>query len=185
MSLSTQADIQGIVEYKDQLDRILSTNPAFANRVRTITRSVLKRATAEGSAAMATAMPGSIHAACKAVRYTVYKRILGGNINILDRRNGSISPRLIAPTPTLVPGQRGGNRITRSDRTASLLSYYGKDRGFILRFLNSGTDTRTSRFGNRGSLSATNIFPDHVNMDRAAEWLSDLIDEEIAKTLQQ
>ena len=183
MSIIPTIENTGIVEQKDQLERILSTNPEFAERIRSITRSVMQRAAAEGRRYLQGQIPGSTRKSYMAVRYAVYKRILGGNVNILNRRNGAVQMVAFNPPRTLVPGQRGGNRIPRSQRTDDLNGYYGKDRGFILRFLNNGTQPRRSSHGNRGSIAPRNFFVNAVNMDRAAEWLSTMIDEEIQKSL--
>lgn len=51
------------------------------------------------------------------------------------------------------PHQRGGNRLPRSRRTEMLQNYGPRDRGFILRWLESGTSSRKSRYGNRGSIA--------------------------------
>ena len=119
----------------------------------------------------------------QAVRTTVYNKILGGNINILNgkKAHGSNSYR---PMRKLTPGQRGGNRRPRSQRTMEIQEYAPLDRGFILRFVNSGTKTRvigfrntlrsnrnryeqtvtrvhsgdTARTGNRGSIDPRNWF---------------------------
>jgi hypothetical protein len=66
-------------------------------------------------------------------------------------------------------------------RTEQVMSYQGADRGFILRFLNAGTDQRQTRFGNRGSISPRNFFANSSQpaMQKAAEQLSTLIDEMI------
>jgi hypothetical protein len=37
-------------------------------------------------------------------------------------------------------------------------SYHGTDRGFILRFINAGTDERETRYGVRGSLRTRDWF---------------------------
>lgn len=84
-----------------------------------------------------------------AIRTSVYKKILGGNINILNgkKAHGSTSYQ---PPRTLQPHQRGGNRRLRGERTKQLMSYAGADRGFVLRFLNSGTKTRYAGYGRNG-----------------------------------
>ena len=121
--------------------------------------------------------------AIKAIRTSVYEKVLGGNINILNgkKAHGSNS---YEPPRKLTPGQRGGNRRSRSGRTQQIMSYAPLDRGFILRFVNSGTKTRVigfrntikgnrsryesltsrihsgdkSRTGNRGAIAARNWF---------------------------
>lgn len=65
------------------------------------------------------------------------------------------------------------------------MHYAGPDRGFILRFVNAGTNKRTTMYGNRGSLSACNFFGNrsHQEMRNAADNLSRLIDELIKQEL--
>ena len=117
--------------------------------------------------------------AYKAVRYAVYKRIFGGQVNILQSRKAH-SPNSYEPQRKLREGQRGGNRRLRSKRTDKVMHYEGMDRGFILRFLNNGTQQRAierlveykragggskfkwvsdaSKYGNRGSIASRNWF---------------------------
>lgn len=94
----------------------------------------------------------------QAVRRVVYKKILGGNINILNRHTASgtksnyEAPRKVYPG---MKGHRGGNRRLRSQRTQDILDYGPLDRGFILRMVNSGTNPRyangrNGKWGKRG-----------------------------------
>ncbi len=145
--------------------------------------------------------------AIKSIRTSVYKKVLGGNINILNgkKAHGSNS---YEPPRTLTPGQRGGNRRKRSERTRQIMGYAPLDRGFILRFVNSGTKTRvigfrntlkgnrsrydslatrihsgeTSRTGNRGSIAARNWFMSSAesSMANAAANIAEMIAIEAA-----
>ena len=105
---------------------------------------------------------GDPRGSAKAVKRYVARKYLGGVVSIL---NGDVSggvsnyeaPRKVYPGPG---GQRGGNRMLRSQRTQEILNYAGVDRGFILRFVNSGTNPRYSGGGRvelRGA-SARNFF---------------------------
>ena len=85
--------------------------------------------------------------AIKSIRTTVYKKVLGGNINIMNGKKAHGSNNY-EPPRTLTPGQRGGNRRSRSGRTQQIMGYAPLDRGFILRFVNSGTKTRVIGFRN-------------------------------------
>ena len=134
--------------------------------------------------------------AYKAVRYAVYRKIFGGQVNILSPRNAKLGS-LYEPPRKLQPHQRGGNRRTRSDRTTELMSYFGKDRAFVLRFLNAGTRVRYNGGRNgsteeqyntfiahhegswhRGSISARNWFggASHAALEKASQDMQDLID---------
>mgnify|MGYP006974590910 CR=1 FL=1 len=107
-------------------------------------------------------------------------------MNILSPRtrgNGTnyVRPRKLDQNPN----QRGGNRTKRNPRTIQIDSYQGKDRGFILRFLNQGTSDRESRIGNRGSITARHFFADSSQkaMEKAAEQLDALIEDLIKKEI--
>lgn len=115
--------------------------------------------------------------ASSAVLRRMYKDTLAGNINIATnnkrfnyrKRNyepGKIKPRYV------------------SERTKKLNEYYGPDRGFVLRFLEGGTDVRTATsygptgrgsrasYGGRGSIGARSFFgPAESDMRQAAEQL--------------
>jgi hypothetical protein len=140
----------------------------------------------------------------KSIRTSVYEKVLGGNINILNgkKAHGSNS---YEPPRKLSPGQRGGNRRSRSGRTQQIMGYAPLDRGFILRFVNSGTKTRVigfrntikgnrarydslvtrihsgdkSRTGNRGSIAARNWFGPRSTQElqNAAANLDKMIDD--------
>ena len=122
----------------------------------------------------------------------VYRRIFGGQVNILQsRRAGAM--RLFEPPRkgTSDPRGRGGNRVVRQERTTTIMSYQGKDRGFILRFLNGGTDVRSihsmggrdlvnaPKGGNRGSIAPRNWFGQRSQqeMEQAAQQLDKMIDD--------
>ena len=113
--------------------------------------------------------------AAKAVKYSVYKKLFGGNISILAKRRASSTRATLNRERTLDPRKPGGNRRRRSARTEQLESYYGSDRGFVLRFLNAGTKARKIAFkengkrkrdkwsehpntGNRGVITGNNMF---------------------------
>ena len=134
--------VEGLQELSQKLDRLLLSNPDMEKKVQTIIGKALSKAKKHVSAAVAAKIENDPRQAYKAVRRTVYRRILGGNINILARKRAG-SAGNYTPTRTLKSGQRGGNRRSRNERTMRMESYFGEDRGFILRFLNSGTEGRT------------------------------------------
>lgn len=95
--------------------------------------------------------------AYKGVRMVKYKRIMGGNINILSPRKGS----------TYVVGSESArirNRF-RSERSKMMAGYAGPSRSFVLRFIEGGTVQRTAGTkysskggsGNRGAITARNF----------------------------
>jgi hypothetical protein len=143
----------------------------------------------------------------RAIRTTVYEKILGGNINILTGKTAHGGGGY-EPPRTLTPGQRGGNRRKRSERTKQIMAYGPMDRGFILRFVNSGTKTRVIGFrntvkanrsayekrvtrinrgekshtGNRGSIAPRNWFMRSAEsaLGNASQMIADLIEIEAA-----
>ena len=163
-----------------QLESMQISNRTFEKTLQTLIVKVLKQARSNLSKKAKMTMSKDPRHAYLAVKHMVYKRILGGNVSILDkRRHGKMLP--VSPKPKRY--ERGGNRIPRSKRTEELLSYYGADRGFILRFLNSGTAERNNSFGRRGRIAPRNWFSSSAKaeMDAAAAELAKLIDNEISK----
>jgi hypothetical protein len=121
----------------------------------------------------------------------VYKKILGGNVNILNMRKKAGKPTNYEPPRKLQPHQRGGNRVPRSTRTNTVMHYGPHDRQWILRFINSGTGERTAGTrggrlsGNRGSIAARNFFrgAGERALAQAADNLATLIDTELEAML--
>lgn len=128
--------VTGLAELGKKLDAMLTTNPEMEKRIRRIIGRGMKQMKTWMTKQAADKMDNDPRQAYKAVRYMVYRRILGGNVNILQRRKAGAAGSY---TPQRHPSSgRGGNRMKRSDRTASLEGYQGSDRGFILRFINAG-----------------------------------------------
>ena len=195
------------LEQKQVLEQALSTNPKTQKALQKLIRKALLEARRDLSAYIKTKLENDDpRGAARAVRSSVYRKILGGNINILNGRKAH-GTNSYEPPRTLRPGQRGGNRMERSKRTNTVMHYAGEDRGFILRFVNSGTqqrgtkrlmeykrkgdtskfrwEARSNEYGNRGRISARNFFSSgaHASLQKATEYLSDLIDEELEKML--
>ena len=196
-----------ILEQQKVLEAALSTNPKTQKVLQKLIRKALMEARASLSDYIKTKLANDDpRGAARAVRTTVYKKILGGNINILDPRKAhGISN--YEPPRTLRPGQRGGNRRPRSKRTNTVMHYEGEDRAFILRFVNSGTKQRAierlmefkrasggskfkwvqdaSKYGNRGSIAPRNFFRSGAEprLKRAVDYLTDMIDEELEAML--
>ena len=193
--------INGLDAFEKKIKEIETTNPGFEKRLRGVIRKVLGEARANLSkdAASGLQMKSDPRKAYKAVRYAVYKRLFGGQVNILQSRKAG-AMNLYEP-PRKGSSGRGGNRTTRSKRTEDIMSYQGKDRGFILRFLNQGTGDRAihsmgnralqtgsvsilktkSIGGNRGSISARNWFggASQKELERVADKIQELIDKVI------
>jgi len=169
------------IENNSNLERLLISHPEMEKKVRGIVRQVIRGAQ---DGVQRAAMPLSTKQAYEAVRKAVYKKVLGGNINIVSsrRKSGKVTP-LPPESQRKKSNLRGGNRMARSQRTIDLLTYAGADRGFILRFLNEGTNTRTSRFGNRGAIAARHWFGrmSQTELEHAAEQFELLLDALIDK----
>ena len=133
--------VEGLQEQIKQLDSLLASNPEMEAKMRRVISRVLVKAQKQMQKHLSNEIIHDPRHAAKAVRKAVYRRILGGNINILNKRRAG-TPGTYTPTRTLRSGQRGGNRMARSERTMRMESYTGDDRGFVIRFLNSGTDAR-------------------------------------------
>ena len=115
--------------------------------------------------------------ASSAVLRRMYKDEFAGNINIASPR-GRISSR----TRNYQPGWLKQRYV--SDRTRKINEYFGPDRGFILRFLEFGTDVRTAKsfgptgrgstatWGARGNISPRGFFHTmQSDMEQAAQQL--------------
>lgn len=178
-------EISGFVENIELFGHLLTTDTDLAASFRKIIRKVLSEARGKTSKDLKNFIENDPRAAYKAVRHVVYKRIFGGNVNILKKRKAGAKYQLIRPRK-LKEGQRGGNRRPRIDDDRNRLDkYYGADRGFILRFLSSGTKHRETRFGNRGAIPQKDIFA-HVatwHVEQAVAEIAENINEYINKQI--
>ena len=195
-----------ISNQEQNLRAAMSTDPKMRKVIQQHIREALFAARREVMSALP-ADNGDPRQSRRAIRTTVYEKILGGNINILTgkKAHGGGS---YEPPRTLTPGQRGGNRRPRSERTKQIMGYGPLDRGFILRFVNSGTKTRVigfrntqksnrskyearvyrisrgdkARTGNRGSIAPRNWFMSSAEsaLSDAAQMIADLIEIEAA-----
>ena len=190
------------------LAALVVDSPETRKKIRKIITAELRKARNTTSRDTKSILPNDPRKAYTAVRYTVWKKALGGNISILSRKKAGARYELVR-TPTLDTTRPGGNRRRRSQRTQDMQTYYGKDRGFILRWLNEGTDGRHIQFtpkgsranvnkgsrggdpskygktvntGDRGSINARYFFMASASttIDIAAEHIGKMIDEELA-----
>jgi hypothetical protein len=200
--------VDGIVKQKQELEALMMSNPAMEKQVQKLIRKVLMAARREVAKAASGKMKSDPRKAYKAVKTAVYRRILGGSVSILNKRGTKFDH--YEPPRTLRPGQRGGNRRPRSQRSDNLLHYAGDSRAFVLRFLNAGTNARYIQFtgdsnrsrvnrgsqggtkygktintGRRGNIAPRNFFgsSSHRAMQKAADQLSILIDQMIQKVI--
>lgn len=175
-------EVQGFDETNIKLGALMTSDPSFAQNFKKLLRIVLREARNKLSRDVKAYMKSDPRRASRAVKYALYKRIFGGNISILGKRGGTAGrASTYEPPRKLREGQRGGNRIKRVATNNRLAKYYGADRGFVLRFINAGTSSRESRYGNRGRIGATGWFGNMApwHMDTAAAEVADAITEYI------
>lgn len=191
MYMADNVEIDGLVKEQKALEALMMSNPEMEKRVQKLVRQVLMTVRKAVAQQAKGAMKSDPRQAYKAVKSAVYRRILGGNVSLLNKRHtgtrGPVPPVVHKlETKTNSKGNhRGGNRMPRSRRTEDLLTYQGADRGFILRFLNQGTSDRESRIGNRGAIAPRNFFATSSQkaIEQAAEQLERLIEELIKKEI--
>ena len=181
------------LQQKKMLESALSSNPKTQKVLQKLIRKSLMDIRPSLVAAARSSMMSDPRGAAQGIRSAVYKKILGGQVNILNMRRRAGKPISYEPPRKLDsnPHQRGGNRVVRSKRTDDSLHYGPHDRQWILRFINSGTVSRTAGTrggrlsGNRGSITARNFFGSAAMsaLTRAAENLATMIDTELEAML--
>lgn len=178
-------EIRGIEERIRQFQNLATDNPVMGQRIREAIKATLRivQKQLQSEASTGLDMKSDPRKAYKAVRMAVYRKIFGGQVNILSKRKVG-AMHFYAPPRKLddSPNQRGGNRRKRSERTTTMMSYQGSDRGMILRWLNDGTyksNPRVTRYGSRGSIARRGWFgqASHADMELAAERLDKIIDD--------
>jgi hypothetical protein len=160
-------------------------NPDTRKRIRKIIREELKDAAKRLREDAKYEMDEDPRKAFLAVKSSIYRKILGGNVSILNPRKAGARYQLVRPRKLdQNPRQHGGNRRKRSERTNTIDSYFGKDRAFILRFVNNGTNDRQTRYGNRGRISVPGNWVPNMGqkeLELAAENLANIMEEELAE----
>lgn len=186
--IGLEFDNTATVRQKAALEAMLVSNPDTASAMRKLISQEVSKARAAVAQAASGALKNDPREAWKAVRRSVYKSILGGQVNILNQKGAALGSNGYRPARKLDsnPHQRGGNRRKRSAETDRIDGYVGKDRGFILRFVNSGTAERQTRYGRRGSITARNWFPNIAQreLEAAAERLAVAIDRELVRIME-
>lgn len=153
-------EVIGFKEADHRLGELMTTDPYMARKIKTFIRKALKEAKKDLSADAKKYLKSDPRRAARAVKFAVYKAMFGGNLSILQKGRGTAGARYkLIREKKLQPGQRGGNRRPYvEDARNRLETYYGADRGFILRFIASGTEERHTRYGNRGHIRQTDWF---------------------------
>ena len=182
-----------VLEQKQVLEQALSTNPKTQKALQKLIRKAIMDVRKDAVSAVGRALNSDPRGAAHGIRTAVYKKILGGNLNILNMRRKAGKPTTYEPPRKLQPHQRGGNRVPRGARTNTVMHYGPHDRGWILRIINSGTingdrtaGTRGGRLsGNRGSIAARNFFRGAAEpaLQKAVNNLAMMIDTELVNIL--
>lgn len=180
-----------VMQQSQMLEQALSTNPKTKKALQKLIDQALKEVRPEVIAKIRSSLCSDPRAAAYGLRRIVYKKVLGGDLNILDRKKKAGSPNNYEPPRRLREGQRGGNRVPRGRRTDQVMHYGPIDRQWILRMVNSGTRKRTAGtrdgrlHGNRGAIAPRNFFVSAASpsMQRATAILSQLIDDELEAIL--
>lgn len=180
-----------VMQQSQVLEQVLSTNPKTQKALQKLIRKALMEVRPELVSAARGAMASDPRGAANGIRLSVYKKILGGNVNILDRRSKAGSVSNYEPPRKMQPGQRGGNRVPRGERTNTVMHYGPIDRQWILRLINNGTvdrmaGTRGGRLsGNRGAIDPRNFFrgAGERALTKAVDNLATLIDTELEAML--
>lgn len=175
-------EVYGVDADLEAFGRILTSDPQMKGLTRSLVSKILREARNNLSKDAKNYLKDDPRKAFRAVKYAVYKTAIGGNLSILQKKKGKAGARFLLVRTRKVdqnPNMRGGNRRPREEGRNRLDTYFGSDRGFILRFIGSGTVDRNTRFGNRGSIRRTNWFGRTApwQMEAAAERLSDAINE--------
>ena len=182
--IGVEVDEQLIQQQLRAFGQLMVDKPETRKRIRKIIREELKDAAKRLREDAKYEMKTDPRKAYRVVKSSVYRRILGGNVSILNPKRAGTRYMLVKDRKIdRNPHQRGGNRRSRTARTDQVDSYFGKDRAFILRFVNSGTQTRRTKFGNRGAIAPRNWFGNlgPRELELAAGNLAEVIDDELAE----
>ena len=199
--MAFEVNQQYLENRRHALQACMSINSDFGKRLRELIFQELK-ASREQIVRNIKFKNGDPRGTRHAVKRYIARKYLGGIVSIRNGNSSGGRNNYEAPRK-LRPGQRGGNRMLRSQRTDDILHYGPGEREFILRFVNSGTAPRyaagrnVSGKGNRkaffkmqeegdwyrGSIAPLNFFATlgRPAMDRAVRNLGQMVDEEFNK----
>lgn len=172
MSVDWQKEHQRVITaMRSQLDSMGADKIDFEMTKRKAVDRELNRVRSAVQQSARSVLGSSRHSAEKGVRINKYKSVFGGNVNILTTKKGGV----LIDTSIY---NRPHRRFT-SERTKLMESYWGQSRSFILRWMETGTSSRTAgtRYsarggsGNRGAVTARSFFPSAAGsaMQRAAD----------------
>lgn len=194
-------DLQGMSQYKQQMQQLMvhlqggkanltggekSLHAAIVKYVNEA-EAEWRLATIARLGAMMPNDPRGAHVAVSRGKVTSRRGVITGKIGIFEpKKAGSVKTSYV-PVRKLDenPHQLGGNRRKRSAKTTMRMSYGPRDRGFVLRFQEAGTHPRTTKYGNRGAISATGRFNTaaRANAEAVAISLVEKIDAKIEQLM--
>ena len=178
---------EGAIELNvKNIESMMTENPDMRDRLMAVIKEDMMKARNAVVNNLSNAFEnGDPMEARRAVRHVVYKSILGGNLNILNMQRGTASWKYISKEKKVQqnPHMVGGNRRKKSTKTYRMEGYEGRARGMILRWVNKGTNTRDTKYGNRGAISARNFFGPRASaaLNVVSQHLAQMIEEEIVK----
>jgi len=141
--MAVEIDTEIIERQRKVLEAALTSSPEMERRLQKHIRAVLMEARKDIVGDISAKLKSDPRGAAQAVRTSVYRAVLGGNVNIFNSKKAH---GVNTYEPQRNPSPRGGNRRQRSSSTQRIMSYAPLDRGFILRFVNDGTGDRTINF---------------------------------------
>jgi len=118
-----------------------SKDPEFKARLQEAVAIVLREARNEASEDIQQYMFDNARDAHKAVHRSVYRKMIGGSMNILTQRRSLRKGNWVPAISNRYGNVEGPNR-KRTKRTLAFYGYNGIDRGMILRWNNDGTKNR-------------------------------------------
>lgn len=201
---------EGAIELNvKNIEGMMTDNPELRKKLQDAIREDVRKARQTVVRNMSSVFKnGDPAQARRAVRQVIYEQILGANLNIYNMRRGTAnwSYRQQERAEAGIGSRtgRGGNRRTRSFKTARYQGYEGKAKGFLLRWLDNGVNDRAIKFtermgrkadkwnhhpntGNRGSIAARNFFEPMASaaLNVVSQHLAQIIEEEIANAFNE
>ena len=178
---------EGVIELNvKNIESMMTENPEMRARLMEVVKAdMLKARNAVVRNMSGIFKNGDPMEARRSVRRVVYEEVLGGNLNILNMQRGTASWKYLSKEKKVQknPHMVGGNRRKKSPKTYRMEGYEGKARGMILRWVNKGTNTRDTKYGNRGAISSRNFFGPIAGaaLNVVSQHLAAMIEEKIVK----
>ena len=112
---------EGLEARQKELERLVTDSPAMKRELQAIIRKAIAAARKRVANDARGILQNDPRQAYRAVRYSVYKQIFGGQMNILSTRTRGAGTNYVRPRKLdKNPNQRGGNRTKRNPRTIQI-----------------------------------------------------------------